>query len=69
MTIAVLDSKNKKDQDLLTNFAKLNDLNLKFIKNKDLEDYALNIAIEEGRKNDFIDEDDFLSELLNENSN
>lgn len=69
MTIAVLDSKNKKDQDLLTNFAKLNDLNLKFIKDKDLEDYALNFAIKEGRKNEFIDEDDFLSELLNENSN
>jgi len=67
MTVAILDSKKKKDIELLSDFAKKNNINIKFINNEDFEDYALSQAIKEGRKDDFIDVDEFLNELVDEN--
>ena len=67
MTVAILDSKKKKDIELLSDFAKKNNINIKFINNEDFEDYALSQAIKEGRKDDFVDVDEFLNELVDEN--
>lgn len=67
MTVAILDSKRKKDIDLISKFAEKNNIKIKFINNEDIEDYALSQAITEGRNNDFIDVDEFLDELIDEN--
>lgn len=67
MTVAILDSKSEKELELISEFAKKNNIKIKFINNEELEDYALSNAISEGRKDDFIDEETFLEELLNEN--
>ena len=67
MNTAIINTENKSDFKLITDLAKKIGVKIKILSHRQMEDIALGYLIEEGKTGGYINEEEFLKKLKDEN--